>query len=323
MNRNAALTVALAALAVLALALAAATLDSAVVTEGGGRVGLGPNDSPNVGGSNERNASGLDAEPLGGRLYFDTVCYPVLKEPWVVGLLLLGFALVAAAGYRSTNSWLPAAALVVALGIPTVMLYSILTACGTADSTEMGLAPLGGNGTSFLPQGGGGSGGLGGGSAVSTPTSIFGVLLVVALIGAVVLLFVSTGDDESPPEDVGTPEPNDVARQEAIGAVAGQAADRIEETDDLDNEVYRAWVEMTRHLDVPNPEASTPSEFATAAVDAGMAREDVDDLTAVFEEVRYGGAAPTAERERRAVEALRRIESEYATDGDAGGDPSG
>jgi hypothetical protein len=322
-NRNTALTVALAALAVLALALAAATLDSAVVTEGGGTTGLGPQNNPSVGGDDDANSSGFDREPMGGSLYFDTICYPVLNELWVIGLIVLGLSLVGAAGYRSTGSMFPAVALIVALGIPTVMLHAVLTACGTADADRMGL-PLGGNGSAILPQGGGGSGGLGGGETISTPTTVFGVLLVVAVLGAVLLLFVSTGDDEQRPEDFETPEPTEAQQQAAIGAAAGRAADRIQEAEDVDNEVYRAWAEMTRHLDVPNPGASTPVEFATAAVDAGMRREDVDELTALFEEVRYGGAAPTEDRERRAVDALRRIEDEYAdadidVDADGGG----
>jgi hypothetical protein len=43
-----------------------------------------------------------------------------------------------------------------------------------------------------------------------------------------------------------------------------------------------------------------------------MDRGDVAELTRLFETIRYGGATPTEERERRAVEALRRIESTYA-----------
>jgi hypothetical protein len=99
----------------------------------------------------------------------------------------------------------------------------------------------------------------------------------------------------------------------AIAAAAGSAADRIEHTGEVDNEVYRAYREMTADLDVLNPASATPAEFRAAALEAGLAREDVDELTAVFEDVRYGGEAPTEERERRAVDALRRIER---TDGD-------
>nr|WP_303647699.1 DUF4129 domain-containing protein [Haloarchaeobius sp. HME9146] len=99
----------------------------------------------------------------------------------------------------------------------------------------------------------------------------------------------------------------------AIGAAAGRAADRLETSTAVDNEVYRAWREMTTHLDVPEPESSTPAEFAEAAIAAGMTREQVTELTALFEEVRYGGEDPTTDRESRAIEALRAIESAHAS----------
>jgi hypothetical protein len=311
-NRNAARTLALAALAVLALALAAATLDSAVVTDGGGSLGAGPNERGAV-GPGDQQSTGLDSEAMGGSAPIFTFCYPVLNEPWVVGLGILAFLLLGAAAYRSTGSMLPPVVLVVSIGLPALLLHRILTSCATASSEGGGLIPFGGNGTSILPRGGGASGGLDPGQTVSTPTTVFGVLLIVAILGAVLLLFVSTGDDETP---TGAPEqpPEDHEAQAAIGAAAGAAADRIEAAADVDNEIYRAWVEMTRHLDVSNPDASTPAEFAAAAVEAGMDRDDVTELTDLFEVVRYGDATPTEERERRAVEALRRIESEYASD---------
>jgi hypothetical protein len=97
-----------------------------------------------------------------------------------------------------------------------------------------------------------------------------------------------------------------------LGHAAGRAADRIADEGEPTNEVYRAWEEMTDHLDVANPGASTPREFARAATDAGMARNDVDELTDLFRTVRYGGRRVTDDRENRAVDALRNIEREYA-----------
>ena len=89
--------------------------------------------------------------------------------------------------------------------------------------------------------------------------------------------------------------------------------DRIDAGGSVDpgNEVYRAWREMTASLDVESPETTTPREFQRAAVEAGMAREDVSVLTSLFESVRYSGLDPTEETERRAVETLRRIEASY------------
>jgi hypothetical protein len=43
-----------------------------------------------------------------------------------------------------------------------------------------------------------------------------------------------------------------------------------------------------------------------------MQPDDVRELTDLFEEVRYGDREVTAERERRATDALRRIEESYA-----------
>jgi len=96
----------------------------------------------------------------------------------------------------------------------------------------------------------------------------------------------------------------------ALGEAAGAAADRIESAESVENEVYRAWREMTAILSVSNPEATTPGEFADEAVEAGMDREDVTELTELFEEVRYGQRDP-AEREDRAITVLRRIEERY------------
>jgi hypothetical protein len=92
---------------------------------------------------------------------------------------------------------------------------------------------------------------------------------------------------------------------------AGQAADRLESAVDVDNEIYRAWVALTRHLSVDHPEASTPREFERAAVEAGFETAAVRELTDLFEAVRYGHDDPTADRERRAVEALRRLEAQF------------
>ncbi|MFB6219563.1 MAG: DUF4129 domain-containing protein, partial [Halobacteriaceae archaeon] len=88
--------------------------------------------------------------------------------------------------------------------------------------------------------------------------------------------------------------------------------DRIEARADTDNEVYRAWQEMATLVGGDRPETSTPGEFADDAVAAGMDPADVEELTRLFEEVRYGDAPPTDEREQRAVRTLRAIEDAYA-----------
>jgi hypothetical protein len=165
------------------------------------------------------------------------------------------------------------------------------------------------------------TGGGGGPNQFSLPVPVLAVVAVglVAVILATALGRKRMGSI-APAVLVGDDDPDDLAAEDAdtdaLGRAAGRAADRIETGTDAENEVYRAWVEMTRHLDVDHPESSTPAEFAAAAVDAGLDPDDVDELTRQFEAVRYGGDEPTTERERRAIEALRRIEAEYADDGE-------
>lgn len=146
------------------------------------------------------------------------------------------------------------------------------------------------------------------GDAVLDP-GVLGVLLVGLLgLGVLgVLLHESRTTDD--PDSAGT----DGAALSAIGRSAGRAADRIAQTDTpLDNEVYRAWKEMTDHLDIEAPVTRTPEEFRATARSAGMAAPDVDVLTDLFRDVRYGGRRPTDEREAAATDALRRIEERYA-----------
>ncbi|MFC5366543.1 DUF4129 domain-containing protein [Salinirubrum litoreum] len=308
MDRNTALTVGVAVLAVVALSLAAATLDSATVQEGGSGLGVGPAEQPGVGTGSDGDF-GTQQEAAGGGMAVG-FCYPWLADPLVVLGIVGAFLLMGAVAYYQTRTVLVPASLTLAFGIPVGLVWALLTSCRSAAGGGLFPAPSA-NGTGILPSGGGSSGLAEGASqTVSTPSAILAILLVVALAGSVLLLFVASGDEEESfddPDDDG-PDP-DVA---AVGRAAGDAADRIERDADVQNEVYRAWVEMTDSLDVDNPRSSTPAEFATAAVEAGMASDDVDELTRLFEEVRYGGEDVTSEREERAVSALRRIEETYA-----------
>ncbi|MFW5918297.1 MAG: DUF4129 domain-containing protein [Haloferacaceae archaeon] len=162
-----------------------------------------------------------------------------------------------------------------------------------------------------LPTGESASPGSGGISAL-----LLGVGALVVLV-AVGLLFVRSGDEEAP---VDADEDEDAAggdggRLASLGEAAGRAAAGIAAADvATENAVYEAWVDMTGALDVPDPETTTPGEFAEAAVDAGMDPVDVRELTRLFEEVRYGDAPVSPERAERARAALNRIESAYAGD---------
>ncbi len=312
-DRSTAGALGLALLAVVAFAVAAATIDSTVVTDGGS-FGFGPGDSGG-GGVGETQDTGF--EPLSGDtegFSIPTPCLPWLLSPEVLALVAAVFLLLGGYSYWETRSLLPPVAIVLALGPPVALLIGLLTSCNRGFSFSSRATEAAGNISLFQPGGGGRLGeGAGGVQSVSPPTLLFTLLLVVALGVAVFMLVTGTsdtpdGDDEPTPS---TPETSpDVA---AVGRAAGAAAERIESGDgDVENEVFRAWREMTTLLDVPNRQSATPAEFAAAAVDAGMERDDVTELTNLFEAVRYGGAEATTARERRAVDALRNIESTYA-----------
>ena len=308
-------TAALALLAVLALGVAAATLDSATTTASGG---LGAGSAPDQEGIGDGENGPIALGGGGGAQGLSvSVCVDVLTEPLVQAGLLVAVGVFLAAMYRTTRSWLVSGLFVLSALFPFGVLYLALISCGS-DPTRLALSFASSAANETLPGGAGSSGANAAGEAVSAPTALVGLLLLVAIAGSVLLLFVSTGDDE---DDLAEPAPEPPApeRRREVGLRAGEAADRLESDADLENEVYRAWREMTGALAVDNPRSTTPAEFADAAVDAGMARDDVASLTEAFEAVRYGGAEATPEREAAAVAALRRIEEAYA-DGDVGGD---
>ena len=320
MDRDTVRPIALAVLAVLAIGLAAATLDSAVQTESGG-FGLGPPGS-DVGVQNGTDGGG--GPTLGNRTAANQTgslnlpCYPVLMEWWAIALIAGVFLAGAALAYRRFGK-VGVVAFVGPFGPPVLLIHGVLTSCVTSSPGPLRAPPKPPNNSS-LPKGGSGLPGAGEGVSLTDPSFLLLVGLAVALVGAVVLLFTSSSGDD-PDAEESFPDDDTDEDIQAVGRAAGEAADRIESSTDVENEVYRAWREMTAHLDVANPSSSTPAEFAAAATDAGMAREDVTELTDLFEAVRYGGETPTDEREARAVEALRRIEREYAG-ADAGDEAS-
>ncbi|UPV98993.1 DUF4129 domain-containing protein [Halorussus gelatinilyticus] len=311
MDRDTVRPVVLALLAVVAIGVAAATLNSAVVTDGSGGFGVGqpnsdagaPNGSQPSFELGNQSSSGDVAPPL------QLPCYPFLDSWWAIALIVAGFAGGAYVAYRRLGG-LGVVAYAGPVGIPLLFAHAMLTVC--SDPAENATSSFFEKGNvSLVPEGGSGAPGGSTGTSVTDPSVLLLAGLGVALLAAVALLFVSSSG-EDPEEDEEFAEPDDGTDVRAVGRAAGEAADRIETTTDVDNEVFRAWREMTDHLDVPNPRSSTPSEFAAAAVEAGMAREDVDRLTTLFEEVRYGGESPTERREEQALDALRRIEREYA-----------
>ncbi|CCQ34257.1 hypothetical protein HLRTI_002201 [Halorhabdus tiamatea SARL4B] len=222
---------------------------------------------------------------------------------------LLGLTFVVALYVLSIRDLLSVVLAVLTAGIGFWLLMELIIAL-TGPGSDVGFGQDAGAGPP------GGADGIAPEVGVSTPPSAFllGIIAVVAVLALVVLFGLSTDEGPSEPDadvaDDATPE-----TLTPIGAAAGRAAAEIQdETTSTSNAVYRAWVDMTDALDVPNRAATTPGEFADVAIEAGMAPRDVEELTRLFEDVRYGDAPVSAARERQATDALRRIESTYAGD---------
>ncbi|WP_049971295.1 DUF4129 domain-containing protein [Haladaptatus cibarius] len=307
MDSDTARTLVIALLCVLAITLAAATLNTAVTNDGGG---LGTGTGSSFGSDEGDDRSSRESAERGELSSpFEFPCYPTLNSPTAIALILGLFFLAVGIGYWRMGT-LGAIAVIGPLGIPLLLLHALLTSC-EAPTFDGPSSALPNSSNSTLP-GGGSLGSADGATSVLTPSVALFVILGIALVGALVLLVKSSSGTEpetSTSEEV--PDEEDIA---AVGRAAGDAADRIESDASVENEVYRAWREMTTHLDVSDPKSSTPGEFAATAMAAGIAREDVTELTNIFEEVRYGGEDATGEREERAVAALRRIERTYAED---------
>ncbi|ELY33164.1 hypothetical protein C500_02509 [Natrialba magadii ATCC 43099] len=304
MSRNNLLIRVLAAIGgIVAVALVAATIDSPLETGGSG--GSAPGSGNGDGGGDPIEQPPPPEDPA------TAPEIPTFLEYLIYAIVIIG--VIAAVWYLLANRReavkLIAIGLVMAL-IGMALVYLFLEAGDPSLADEM--IPGDENGEPAAPGSGDGE------RTDLVPTNA--LVAVLAIITAIFVagVFLTRGSGEetepgavAPPEDEGQQQNEDAL---AVGSAAGRAADRLDDTDDVDNEIYRAWREMTQPLDVDRPESSTPGEFATAAIDAGLDRQHVDELTHLFEDVRYGTTETTPELEKRAVSILREIEVTYGDD---------
>ncbi|MCU4801363.1 DUF4129 domain-containing protein [Halobacteria archaeon HArc-gm2] len=289
MARETVRNVALAVCGVLAVTLTAATLPSAFRPE---RSGSGGSGSVGTG-----DGAGQPSSPFSVGST-ETVEIPFLTE---IATLLVTVVVLVALWYLFVNR---RRAFRVAVGLLALGAVGGLLARFFSANPERipspSVAPLVDNATA----------GGAAGESVADPSLLS--LVVVFTLTLVCLAAVVTVRQRSAETATASSNDDQSTAAAAVGRAAGRAAERIETGDDLDNEVYRAWREMTSPLDVSRPESTTAGEFEAAAVDAGMDPDDVRELTDLFEGVRYGGRDPEPADEERAVALLRRIEDQYA-----------
>lgn len=297
MDRKAARNAIIALLGGVAVVLAARTLPTATRTGQGGGVG---DDEASGDGIISRPPDDTPVETVGGPV-------PFLSEV-VTALALLGAVLALWYIYHNRRDVFRMALVVCVFGGALILLSRLVS---PDSAMEFAGGPLG-------LQGGESAGaGSGNDEPVTTapPTQWVLVVVLAGLLFAGVVGVVARRTTTSEENADAAGESTDEAR--AVGQVAGDAADRIEDGTDPDNAVYQAWVDMTELLDVSRTATKTPGEFADAAVDSGIDADDVRELTALFERVRYGTETVSETDEQQAIELLRRIESTYT------GDPEG
>jgi hypothetical protein len=286
------LTLAVAALlTVAALGLAATALETPETAGGGGGVGAGTGGGAGAGGG----AGGTTG---------NSIVLPVLLVLVVLGALgaLLSQEL------RRGGDRFPLVLFVLLVVSLVVVVAFVTLAPGGSNEPRGQPVPV----MTPEPAGGGGTGEPTATDVPVTPMATVGLLLALLAVGGLAVRRFTRGTDTGEPD----PEPEGPASTAAVGEAAGRGADRLAAGDS--NAVYRTWREMTEALDVRSPETTTPADFARVAVEAGLDRNDVETLTDLFREVRYGGAAVTETRERRAREALRNIEAEHAPEEETG-----
>ncbi|WP_226479234.1 DUF4129 domain-containing protein [Natrinema amylolyticum] len=316
MDRDTGRVVLIALLCCLAVVLAAATLPS-MVENGGGGGGFGGADGGGSDTDEPDDPSDVDANPeMDSALNVSGLCVAFLDSELGFLGLVFGAVGVAALATRSYDARLTIM-LSIALLPLVVLVFAVLTGgCGTLaiepPAPPADVQPPTSENESSGPLGGDGDGPV---SGPTLPSLLVLTVLLVTIVGAFAALFYG-GDGESRDTAESAAEPDDTVRRDALGRAAGQAADRLESGDDFENDIYRAWREMTEPLAVDRPDSSTPGEFAAAARDAGLDPSHVDELRTMFEDVRYGDRPVTDDRERRAVELLRRIEAAYGDDHD-------
>lgn len=296
MNRDALGVLALAVLAILAIAVGAAAID--VPTRAGDS---GPTTGNGVLSGERQNFDlGQSVPDVSKTIRFPTAILSALAIALLVAFFVALYVLRDELGMDDLKT---VAVLSLVLGTVLTVFYALLQFLGGSSNRENGSGALGENVPS-IP---------GGGSLESATRSVPTEPPLLALaVAAALVISVALVRTERTTEDTDDGAIENGSTRAELGRAAGRAADRIVDEADVDNDVYRAWREMTEQLGVADPRSRTPGEFARAATDAGMAREDVAELTDLFRTVRYGDTSVTDEREARAVAALRRIEDEHA-----------
>jgi len=126
---------------------------------------------------------------------------------------------------------------------------------------------------------------------------IIGFIFILLLLSAVYFLYVRSQKQED--------------GLELLAEEAQVALNEIQSGLDLRNAILRCYVEMSKILQrergIQRKKWMTPREFERRLLSSGLPEGPVQNLTYLFEFVRYGGADPSEDQENLAIQCLASI----------------
>ncbi|MBP1693380.1 MAG: putative rane protein [Chloroflexi bacterium] len=130
-----------------------------------------------------------------------------------------------------------------------------------------------------------------------------GAVLLAAMVGSIVWWLYTPGP-RGGSTSLATP-------RQKIAAEAEQAVHAIEAGEEVKDVVLRTYYKLERILEeqrgVLRQQAATPSEFAESMGQYGLPKGAINELTHLFEEVRYGEVKTDSAMQRRALTAFNAI----------------
>lgn len=126
---------------------------------------------------------------------------------------------------------------------------------------------------------------------------MIGFIFILLLLSAVYFFYVRSQKQED--------------EMELLAEEAQVALNEIQSGLDLRNAILRCYVEMSKILQrergIQRKKWMTPREFERRLLSSGLPEEPVQNLTYLFEFVRYGGADPSKDQENLAIQCLASI----------------
>lgn len=224
-------------------------------------------------------------------------------------LVVLGIATVIVGGVYAvlTWTWSQLRAFLISAGAK----LAILAVAGLAFYLFLSVFPdVSGGGSSGMTGQGGeqGMGSVAESAGIDFPMFLGAVALLVVLI--VVAVVITRGNDEA----AQTVEPSAAEPAERSTPARGTGSSDASPTTGVgnvaaDNEVYRSWLALA---DAAGADVSrdTPADVADRAIERGVDERAAEEITSLFQSVRYGRTGATESEERRARSARKRLASE-------------